>query len=1382
MKKWIYTALALVSMSVAPLAFALTVVKQGPAYNTGQYEQTVVDIQVKVMGGEIAYTRKLKQGQWQFVRQWNNIAYKQVLVIGHLEGESEYRDDTNIILRNGYAYKLEHNSAPARYRYDDEKYISQSDSGFRWQDRSGEWIEYDVDRKIKSYGNSQGVIAQFVHNMDGQISEVNDRFASTVLTLTYENNKPKTITDHTGRKVTYLWQGGQLTQVTDVSGHHWLYSYDSYQSTSSSMVTQALASVTDPEARLLTINNTKVGGTTLETCELIGSDPGTHIEESVDPDTGAITIEEVQNLTPSDKYRCRLETIPLQVIFASSIDNDGHKQSYLYNYNGEYKAYGITEVDADGVKTLRVLSSDGAIIKLYKGDELVFSQGRADNIKKSADAQGNITTTNFDDYNNIVKITHPDGAARQMGYHADFNLLTRLVDENNVITTLSYNDQGLVTELTSAKSLPEQLTQSFEYNANQLLVTHTLNTGDEQRLYQFEYDSYGNLSKSVLNGKITWQYQNFNALGKPQKIIDGNNQTWLYQYDAAGRLTKETDPLNHSQQYSYDKVGNLTRYTDANSVAFNFTYNARNQLTSATDGLGKVSHYQYNAQNLLAEYIDELGKTNKILIDRAGRSQVQLDGNNVATQYSIGKNSETGLGRFEELSQITYPTYSQSFEYNNRQQMTKQTTDDGDKTAVTAYSYDALGRVLTATDANGISTTYTYDAYGNATSEQSAVITASYQYNAFGELIQFSDAKRGITQMAYDSYGRLITESRQGFADKHYQYDHNNNLVSVIDPKGQQIVYRYDIANRQTSELRYSSALPLDPLEAEQVVPQQSISYQYDNNNQLSQWQSGSFSANYNRDNNGRLLSETVNYPSFSKQYQYSYYDNGKVKNLTMPDGTVYSYEYDNNNQLIRLQIPGQGSLRVNEYNWLVPSKETLPGGVLRQSSYSGELNPTNISLTASGDQQVLALAYQYGQVNEITQRSNDDTTIDYQYDTSYRLIQAVSTHLDAQIGFESFQYDANADRTGVNNQLNWQYNPAGQLVSRGAGDNQITYSYDDNGNQSQKQGANGISDTINYHYDINNHLTSITDGNTQTLASYQYGPFGRRLSKTVAGNSRYYLYNQQGLIAEYSSQGQAQSRYGYRPDNIWGTSPVFIETGSMANPDNKQVYYYQNDHLGTPYKIIDNTGFVVWGAQFDSFGQAHLDNNNLIVNNFRFPGQYYDEESGLHYNWHRYYDPALGRYISSDPIGLAGGANRYGYSYQNPVIYMDVDGRVGVTLIAAGVGGVIGGTIAGVSAWSSGGGINDILTAFAGGAVTGMVTNLFGLQSILLRSAVSIGNQTASQMSDGTAVGCDGFDLSQIAVAGLLGAVSPSLTLSRNPIINHAVTQTTNNIIIGLF
>jgi len=142
----------------------------------------------------------------------------------------------------------------------------------------------------------------------------------------------------------------------------------------------------------------------------------------------------------------------------------------------------------------------------------------------------------------------------------------------------------------------------------------------------------------------------------------------------------------------------------------------------------------------------------------------------------------------------------------------------------------------------------------------------------------------------------------------------------------------------------------------------------------------------------------------------------------------------------------------------------------------------------------------------------------------------------------------------------------------------------------------------------------------------------------------------QQGLIAEYNSSGLELNSYGYRPNNIWGTDPVFLKAGEA---DNKQ-YYYHNDHLGTPYQLTDNTGFVVWSGQSSSFGETDLAVTNTIVNNLRFPGQYYDAESGLHYNFFRYYDPSIGCYITSDPIGLAGGINTYAYVSGNPIGLLD--------------------------------------------------------------------------------------------------------------------------------
>ncbi len=113
--------------------------------------------------------------------------------------------------------------------------------------------------------------------------------------------------------------------------------------------------------------------------------------------------------------------------------------------------------------------------------------------------------------------------------------------------------------------------------------------------------------------------------------------------------------------------------------------------------------------------------------------------------------------------------------------------------------------------------------------------------------------------------------------------------------------------------------------------------------------------------------------------------------------------------------------------------------------------------------------------------------------------------------------------------------------------------------------------------------------------------------------------------------------------------------------------YYFVNDHLGTPHRIVSESGEIVWAAAYLPFGEAQVV-RETVANSFRFPGQYFDAETGLHYNWHRYYDPQTGRYLTPDPIGLAGGVNLYAYVEGNPVTLADpygLDGGV-ITIPAA--------------------------------------------------------------------------------------------------------------------
>jgi RHS repeat-associated protein len=106
-------------------------------------------------------------------------------------------------------------------------------------------------------------------------------------------------------------------------------------------------------------------------------------------------------------------------------------------------------------------------------------------------------------------------------------------------------------------------------------------------------------------------------------------------------------------------------------------------------------------------------------------------------------------------------------------------------------------------------------------------------------------------------------------------------------------------------------------------------------------------------------------------------------------------------------------------------------------------------------------------------------------------------------------------------------------------------------------------------------------------------------------------------------------------------------------------VYYFHNDHLGTPQVMTDQAGRVVWQAEYDAFGKAAVNEDpdgdgKAVTNNLRFPGQYYDAETGLHYNYHRDYDPETGRYLQADPVGLEGGTNLYAYAFDNPVRFVD--------------------------------------------------------------------------------------------------------------------------------
>ncbi|WP_232426511.1 RHS repeat domain-containing protein [Desulfuromonas soudanensis] len=156
-------------------------------------------------------------------------------------------------------------------------------------------------------------------------------------------------------------------------------------------------------------------------------------------------------------------------------------------------------------------------------------------------------------------------------------------------------------------------------------------------------------------------------------------------------------------------------------------------------------------------------------------------------------------------------------------------------------------------------------------------------------------------------------------------------------------------------------------------------------------------------------------------------------------------------------------------------------------------------------------------------------------------------------------------------------------------------------------------------------------------------------MKKQVGSSVTLFVYADEGLVGEYEGAGMMRKLYGWKPDGLWGTDPLYMVEGG-------NYYFYHNDHLGTPQRLTSAAdGAVVWGAGYLAFGAVVVDPSSAVENNLRFPGQYADAETGLYYNFQRYYDPVRGRYTQVDPIGFAGGdVNLYGYVKNNSNNYLD--------------------------------------------------------------------------------------------------------------------------------
>ena len=194
--------------------------------------------------------------------------------------------------------------------------------------------------------------------------------------------------------------------------------------------------------------------------------------------------------------------------------------------------------------------------------------------------------------------------------------------------------------------------------------------------------------------------------------------------------------------------------------------------------------------------------------------------------------------------------------------------------------------------------------------------------------------------------------------------------------------------------------------------------------------------------------------------------------------------------------------------------------------------------------------------------------------------------------------------------------------------------------------------------------------------------------------------------MAEADSNGNVLVNYGYQPDSIWGTDPLYMSV-------NGAYHFYLNDHLGTPQQLAAKNGAQSWAAVTEAFGKTTV-LSSLVNNDLRFPGQYEDSEIGYHYNFNRSYDYAVARYNKADPVGVFGGDNSFRYGNNNPNIYIDSNGLWVLQAIGA-ASGAIGAIVSNydlykcgkISGWKFAG---LIFSGAASGALTAGLPLKFGV------------------------------------------------------------------------
>jgi RHS repeat-associated protein len=832
------------------------------------------------------------------------------------------------------------------------------------------------------------------------------------------------------------------------------------------------------------------------------------------------------------------------------------------------------------------------------------------------------------------------------------------------------------------------------YDEAHNITNFSVGYGTTQPTHQLsiEYDPVWQLPSSLMDAEGNRTEINYtNALPLKVKVFHSasNSYDTCFGYTTNGLLKSFTNANGHVTVFDYDNMGNLTGVAPETGPAVTNTYTALGFLKSSetltqdgvasgriirygTDPKGRVlqvihpdglaASFAYNALGYLTNTIDRFGRTTDFAYAPAKQLKSitrYLNENGSNTQVRIGYD----LDRQMNLLRITEPRgrYVESYKLDIRDRITSVTNIE-DQVMSIGYTIGDFIDQVTRFDNSIIE--YAYDNAGRESlltyldgSRTNAVIECNYFANS--QLESMSDGFSSIS----NSYDRLNRLTRMAFTagtswyDSFYSYDPAGNVTnsSIVCNKSSNIDIATEFTYDEAERLRHISRTGIQA---------QNFVYSYSPANGLPS-----------------LVSNTV--AGITCSYKYDLMD--RITNITYRagDGTViHACEYDYNavGMIERKSISrGSGFTSVayayDSLDRLVYESGTIDDLPAFSKRYSYDLAGNRLSRTADG----LKTTYTPGSGNRLSAAStaiesntlfvsgtaNEPIGTDNRWGELWITNLTIGAGTKPSVNGNSFFAEipvltdqtntihaAIRDRAG---NMSYAVNDYWVGVANPTNETQI-YTYNAAGCLTNIQKA---TDTMALNWDERYRLTSVAS--TTSTISYTYDILGRRTSRTEGSITNYYVYDGQQVVADLDGDGKLLRTYvwGMGIDNLLSMT---VYTNGMAQTS--ATYFAIKDHQNTVIAMTDSTGSIVESYEYDAYGKTTIrdaEGNTLTESEigcrYLFQGREYDASTGHYYFRARWYQPDIGRWLSKDPVGIAGGLNLYEAFRNNPVNAVDPSG-----------------------------------------------------------------------------------------------------------------------------